>query len=175
MPIRKVNVCMCVCVQLPHADRLLRFSIKNASKLLDYPTVVYRGAIVARCGCCHPTGRWLFIRDNTRKHHSFGLRTSHPLAKLTLARSLSLACAIATQSLVVGNAHSHNRAMHCERVHVRTRSLGSTQRVRARSAFCGCTHYVRNFFERVQRLRCLTSGYSRVMRRTILSQVERLA
>ncbi len=50
---------MCVCVQLPRADRVLRFSIKNASKQLDYPAVVYRGAVLAFCRCCHPTGRWL--------------------------------------------------------------------------------------------------------------------
>ncbi len=50
---------MCVCVQLPRADRLLRFSIENASKRLDYPAVVYRGAVPAFCRCCHPTGRWL--------------------------------------------------------------------------------------------------------------------
>ncbi len=49
---------MCVCVQLPHADRL-RFSIENASKRLDYLVVVYRGAVLAFCRCCHPTGRWL--------------------------------------------------------------------------------------------------------------------
>ncbi len=39
-------MCVCVCVQLPRADRLLRFSIENTSKRLDYPTVVYRGAIL---------------------------------------------------------------------------------------------------------------------------------
>ncbi len=48
--------CMCVCVQLPRADHLLRFSIKNVSKQLDYPAVVYRGAVLAFCRCCHPTG-----------------------------------------------------------------------------------------------------------------------
>ncbi len=53
------NVCMCVCVQLPRADRLLRFSIENASKRLDYPAVVYRGSVPTFCRCCHPTGRWL--------------------------------------------------------------------------------------------------------------------
>ncbi len=52
-------VCMCVCVQLPHTDHLLRFSIKNVSKWLDHPAVVYRGAVLAFCRCCHPTGRWL--------------------------------------------------------------------------------------------------------------------
>ncbi len=50
---------MCVCVQLARADRVLRFSIENASKRLDYPAVVYRGAVPAFCRCCHPTGRWL--------------------------------------------------------------------------------------------------------------------
>ncbi len=50
---------MGVCVQLPRADCVLRFSIENASKRLDYPAVVYRGAILAFCRCCHPTGRWL--------------------------------------------------------------------------------------------------------------------
>ncbi len=50
---------MCVCVQLPLADRVLRFSIENASKRLDYLAVVYRGAVPAFCHCCHPTGRWL--------------------------------------------------------------------------------------------------------------------
>ncbi len=50
---------MCVCVQLLRADRLLRFSIENASKRLDYPAVVYRGAVPAFCRCCHPTGWWL--------------------------------------------------------------------------------------------------------------------
>ncbi len=50
---------MCVCVQLPHADRVLRFSIENASKRLDYLVVVYRGAVLAFCRCCHLTGRWL--------------------------------------------------------------------------------------------------------------------
>ncbi len=50
---------MCVCVQLPRADRVLHFSIENASKRLDYLAVVYRGAVPAFCRCCHPTGRWL--------------------------------------------------------------------------------------------------------------------
>ncbi len=50
---------MCVCVQLPRADRVLRFSIENASKRRDYPAVVYCGAVLAFCRCCHPTGRWL--------------------------------------------------------------------------------------------------------------------
>ncbi len=50
---------MCVCVQLPRTDRVLRFSIENASKRLDYPAVVYRGAVPAFCRCCHPTGKWL--------------------------------------------------------------------------------------------------------------------
>ncbi len=50
---------MYVCVQLPRADRVLRFSIENASKQLDYPAVVYRGAVPAFCRCRHPTGRWL--------------------------------------------------------------------------------------------------------------------
>ncbi len=50
---------MCVCVQLPRADRLLRFSIENTSKRLDYPAVVHRGAVLAFCRCCHPTVRWL--------------------------------------------------------------------------------------------------------------------
>ncbi len=50
---------MCVCVQLPRADRVLRFSIENASKRLDYPAVVYRGAVLVLSRCCHPTGRWL--------------------------------------------------------------------------------------------------------------------
>ncbi len=45
---------MCVCVQLPRADRVLRFSIKQ----LDYPAVVYRGAVLAICRCCHLTERW---------------------------------------------------------------------------------------------------------------------
>ncbi len=53
-------MCMlCVCVQLPRADRLLRFSIENASKWLDNPMVVYCGAVPAFCRCCHPTGGWL--------------------------------------------------------------------------------------------------------------------
>ncbi len=56
---KKVHVCMCVCVQKPHADRLLRFSIKNASKWPNYPAVVYRGAVPAFYHCCHLTGRWL--------------------------------------------------------------------------------------------------------------------
>ncbi len=38
---------MYVCVQLPHTDRLLRFSIENYSKWLDYPAVVHRGTIPA--------------------------------------------------------------------------------------------------------------------------------
>ncbi len=50
---------MCVCVQLPRADRVLCFSIENAHKRLDYLAVVYRGAVLAFCRCCHPTGRWL--------------------------------------------------------------------------------------------------------------------
>ncbi len=50
---------MRVCVQLPRADRLLRFSIENASKRLAYPAVVYRGAVPTFCRCCHPTGRRL--------------------------------------------------------------------------------------------------------------------
>ncbi len=54
-----VLLCVCVCVQLPRADRVLRFSIENASKRLDYHTVIYHGAVLAFCRCCHPTGRWL--------------------------------------------------------------------------------------------------------------------
>ncbi len=51
---------MCVCVQLPRADRVLCFSIEKASKRLDYPAVVYRGAVLlAFSRCCHLTGRWL--------------------------------------------------------------------------------------------------------------------
>ncbi len=50
---------MCVCVQLPRADRVLRFSIENAPKRLDYHAAIYRGAVLALCRCCHPTGRWL--------------------------------------------------------------------------------------------------------------------
>ncbi len=50
---------MCVYVLLPRANRVLHFSIENASKRLDYPAVVYRGAVLAFCRCCHPTGRWL--------------------------------------------------------------------------------------------------------------------
>ncbi len=53
---------MCVCVQLPRADHLqnvLCYSIENASKWLDYPVVVYCGAVPAFCRCCHPTGRRL--------------------------------------------------------------------------------------------------------------------
>ncbi len=50
---------MCVCVQLPRADRVLRFSIENASKRLDNSVVVYRGAVLVFCRCCQPTGRWL--------------------------------------------------------------------------------------------------------------------
>ncbi len=46
VPIRKVHVCMYVCVQLPRADRLPRFSIENVSKRPDYPTVVYCGVIL---------------------------------------------------------------------------------------------------------------------------------
>ncbi len=49
---------MCACVQLPHADRLLHFSIKNVAKWLDYPTVVYCGAVLTFYRCCHPTGRF---------------------------------------------------------------------------------------------------------------------
>ncbi len=48
-----------VTVQLPRAGRLPRFSIENASKRLDCPTVVYRGAVPTFCRSCHPTGRWL--------------------------------------------------------------------------------------------------------------------
>ncbi len=44
-----MSVCMCACVQLPRADCVLRFSIENASKRLDYPTVVYRRAVLAFC------------------------------------------------------------------------------------------------------------------------------
>ncbi len=47
MPITKVHVCLCACVQLPRAYRLLRFTIENVSKGLDYPTLVYHGAILA--------------------------------------------------------------------------------------------------------------------------------
>ncbi len=50
---------MCVCVQPPGADRVLRYSIENASKRLDYPAAIYRGAVLDFCRCCHPTGRWL--------------------------------------------------------------------------------------------------------------------
>ncbi len=56
VPIMKVHVCMCVCVELPRAYRLLRFTIENVSKGLDYPMVVYHGAILAFCGCSHQTG-----------------------------------------------------------------------------------------------------------------------
>ncbi len=34
-------------------------SQQSLSKRLDYPAVVYRGAVLAFCRCCHPTGRWL--------------------------------------------------------------------------------------------------------------------
>ncbi len=54
---QKVSTCMYVC--LPRTDRVLRFLIENASKWLDYPAVVYRGAVLAFNRCCHPTGRWL--------------------------------------------------------------------------------------------------------------------
>ncbi len=57
---------MC-CVQLSHVDRLLRFSIENVSKRLDYPAVVCRGAIPAFCRCCNPTGRW-FATLKAEKH-----------------------------------------------------------------------------------------------------------
>ncbi len=60
---------ICVCVQLPRADRLLRLSIENASKRLDYSTVVYRGAVLSFYRCCHPTGRWL----PTLKAEKYGL------------------------------------------------------------------------------------------------------
>ncbi len=50
---------VCVCVQPPRADRLLRSSIENTSKRLDYPAVVYRGAVPAFCRCRQLTGRWL--------------------------------------------------------------------------------------------------------------------
>ncbi len=33
--------------------------VENASKWLDYHAVVYRGAVLAFCRCCHSTGRWL--------------------------------------------------------------------------------------------------------------------
>ncbi len=40
VPIRKVHVCMCVCVQLPRTSHLLHFSVKNVSKrLTKYPVV----------------------------------------------------------------------------------------------------------------------------------------
>ncbi len=55
---------MCVCVQLPRADRALRFSFKNVSKRLDYLVVVCRGAVPAFCRCCHLTGRYGEIRPN---------------------------------------------------------------------------------------------------------------
>ncbi len=38
---------MCVCVQLPRADRALRFSIENASKQLHDPAVVYLATLKA--------------------------------------------------------------------------------------------------------------------------------
>ncbi len=44
-------MCVCVCVQLPRTDCLLCFSIENASKRLDYPAVVYHGAVPAFCRC----------------------------------------------------------------------------------------------------------------------------
>ncbi len=50
---------MYVCVFVPRADRVLCFSIENASKRLDYPAVVYRGAVPAFCSYCHLTGKWL--------------------------------------------------------------------------------------------------------------------
>ncbi len=56
---RHCHICVCVCVQQPHADRIPRFTIEYVSKRLDYPTVVYRGALLAFCHCCRPTGRWL--------------------------------------------------------------------------------------------------------------------
>ncbi len=59
MPIREVHVCMHVYLQLPRADHVLRFSIEDASKRLDYLAVVYHEAVPAFCHCCHPTGRWL--------------------------------------------------------------------------------------------------------------------
>ncbi len=37
---------------LHRADRLLRISIENVSKWLEYPAVV----ILDFCRCCHPTG-----------------------------------------------------------------------------------------------------------------------
>ncbi len=58
---------MYVCVQLARAKRLLCFSIENVSKQLDYSSVVYHGDLLAFCGCCHPTGRWLAILK-TEKH-----------------------------------------------------------------------------------------------------------
>ncbi len=50
---------MCVCVQPPHVDCVPCFPIENASKRLDYPALIYRGAVLAFCRCCNPTGRWL--------------------------------------------------------------------------------------------------------------------
>ncbi len=56
MPAHKESTCaimyVCVCHQLPLAGCLLRFSIDNISKRLDYPVVVhiYHGA-TCLCGC----------------------------------------------------------------------------------------------------------------------------
>ncbi len=51
---------MYVCLCSPaHTDRVLSFSIENASKRLNYREEVYCGAVLAFCRCCHPAGRWL--------------------------------------------------------------------------------------------------------------------
>ncbi len=54
---------MYVCVFVFNCPTLIVYyvflSIENASKRLDYLAVVYRGAVLAFCCCCHPTGRWL--------------------------------------------------------------------------------------------------------------------
>ncbi len=50
---------MYVCVFVFNCPALIVCYVENASKRLDYPAVIYRGAVLAFCRCCHPTGRWL--------------------------------------------------------------------------------------------------------------------
>ncbi len=49
---------MYVCVFVFNRPALIVYYV-SPSKRLHYPAVVYRGAVLVFCRCCHPTGRWL--------------------------------------------------------------------------------------------------------------------
>ncbi len=56
----KVSTCMYVCF-CSTAPRWLCTTFLNWERLQAawLPVVVHRGAVLAFCHCCHPTGRWL--------------------------------------------------------------------------------------------------------------------